>query len=37
VYRDQGNLLRARSAYRHALALNERYEAAQQALAALPV
>jgi tetratricopeptide (TPR) repeat protein len=37
VYRDQGNLLRARSAYRRALALNERYEAAQQALAALPV
>ncbi len=37
LYRDQGNLIRARTAYRRALALNDRYEAAQNALAALPV
>jgi len=35
LYRDQGQVGRARSAYRRALAINNRYEAAQQALAAL--
>ena len=35
LYRDQGQVGRARSAYRSALAINNRYEAAQQALAAL--
>jgi len=35
LYRDQGQVGRARSAYRRALAINHRYEAAQQALAAL--
>ncbi len=35
LYRDQGQVGRARSAYRSALALNNRYEAAQLALAAL--
>lgn len=35
LYRDQGHLIRARNAYRSALAINNRYEAAQQALAAL--
>ncbi len=36
LYRNQGFLGRARSAYRRALVLNDRYEAAQQALEALP-
>lgn len=36
LYRDQGQVGRARSAYRQALILNERYEAALQALEALP-
>ncbi len=36
LYRRQGQVGRARSAYRHALALNARYEAAKEALAALP-
>ena len=36
LYRDQGQLNRARSAYRRALTINERYEAAQKALQALP-
>lgn len=35
LYRDQGQVGRARNAYRSALAINNRYEAAQQALAAL--
>ncbi len=37
IYRDEGEVLRARSAYRHALLLNDRYEAALTALEALPV
>ena len=37
LYRDQGQLNRARCAYRRALTINERYEAAQKALQALPV
>lgn len=37
LYRDQGLVTKARSAYRHALYLNNHYEAAQEALAALPV
>ncbi len=37
LYRDQGNVIKARSAYRRALLLNQRYEAAQQALSALPL
>lgn len=37
IYRDEGRVIRARSAYRHALLLNKRYEAASQALEALPV
>lgn len=36
LYRDQGHLGQARQAYRQALTINERFEAAQQALAALP-
>ncbi len=36
LYGKQGFLGRARSAYRRALVLNDRYEAAQKALAALP-
>jgi tetratricopeptide (TPR) repeat protein len=36
LYHRQGFVGRARSAYRRALSLNGRYEAAQQALAALP-
>ena len=36
LYKVQGLIGRARSAYRRALALNERYEAAQKALAELP-
>lgn len=36
LYRDQGLIVKARSAYRSALALNERYEPARQALTALP-
>jgi tetratricopeptide (TPR) repeat protein len=37
LYRDCGQLNRARNAYRRALTINERYEAAQEALKALPV
>lgn len=37
LYRDQGLVGRARSAYRQALLLNDRYEAAIRALEALPV
>ena len=37
IYRDEGRVIRARSAYRHALILNKRYEAASQALEALPL
>lgn len=37
IYRDEGRVIRARSAYRHALKLNSRYEAASEALQALPV
>lgn len=37
LYRDQGKVGRARSAYRRALILNDRYEAAMQALETLPV
>ena len=36
LYRDQGKVTRARSAYRRALLLNDRYEAALRALQALP-
>jgi tetratricopeptide (TPR) repeat protein len=36
LYRDQGKVSRARSAYRHALLLNDRYEAALRALETLP-
>lgn len=36
LYRQQGQVIRAREAYRHALVLNDRYEAALQALEALP-
>ncbi|MGB2986448.1 MAG: tetratricopeptide repeat protein [Phycisphaerae bacterium] len=36
LYRDQGQVGRARSAYRRALVLNDRYEAAVKALEALP-
>lgn len=35
LYRDRGEIGRARQAYRRALRINNRYEAAQQALAAL--
>jgi tetratricopeptide (TPR) repeat protein len=37
LYRKQGKVGRARSAYRHALLINNRFEAAVQALEALPV
>ena len=37
IYRDEGKVTRARSAYRHALLLNKRYEAALSALEALPL
>lgn len=37
LYRDQGQLNRARSAYRRALTINEGYEAALKALQTLPV
>jgi tetratricopeptide (TPR) repeat protein len=36
LYRDQGLVTNARNAYRRALVLNNRYEAAQKALQALP-
>lgn len=36
LYRDQGHVDRARSAFQQALSINNRYEAAQDALAALP-
>ena len=36
IYRDEGKVTHARSAYRHALLLNKRYEAALEALEALP-
>ncbi|UCC29610.1 MAG: tetratricopeptide repeat protein [Phycisphaerales bacterium] len=36
LYRDQGQVTRARSAYRRALLINDRYEAAMEALEALP-
>lgn len=36
LYRDQGLLLKAKSAYRNALVINKRYERARQALSALP-
>jgi len=36
LYRTQGEVSRARSAYRRALLINDRYEAAVQALASLP-
>ena len=36
LYHDQGHVGRARSAYRKALVINERFEAAEHALAALP-
>lgn len=36
LYRDRGNLARARRAYAQAIVLNERYEAAEKALEALP-
>ena len=36
IHRDEGRVIKARSAYRHALLLNKRYEAASQALEALP-
>jgi tetratricopeptide (TPR) repeat protein len=36
LYRNQGRVGRARSAYRRALLLNDRYEAAHEALEALP-
>ena len=36
LYREQGQVNRARSAYRRALTINHRYEAAQKALEALP-
>ena len=35
LYRDQGMVLKAKSAYRSALALNKRYPDAQQALLAM--
>ena len=37
LYRDEGKTDRAKASYRRALALNDRYEAAEQALAALAV
>jgi tetratricopeptide (TPR) repeat protein len=37
LYRDQGQTQRAQSAYRRALRINQRYEAAREALAALTV
>jgi Tfp pilus assembly protein PilF len=36
LYCEQGQVNRARSAYRRALTINHRYEAAQKALEALP-
>ncbi len=36
LYRDQGRILKAKKAYRSAIALNKRYEKAKQALSALP-
>ncbi len=36
LYRDQGQVLKAKEAYRSALALNKRYEKAKHALSALP-
>ncbi len=36
LYRDRGQIGRARNAYRRALTLNDRFEAAQKALASLP-
>ena len=35
LYKDQGRVTKARSAFRHALTLNSRYEAAKTALAAM--
>jgi tetratricopeptide (TPR) repeat protein len=37
LYREQGEIGRAREAYRHALTINAKYQAAQEALAGLPV
>ncbi|MCH9058597.1 MAG: tetratricopeptide repeat protein [Planctomycetes bacterium] len=36
LYRDQGQILKAKSAYRNALVINGRYEPARKALSALP-